>query len=241
MEVIILKTKEDIGKAAGKIFVDTAAKKANAVFGLATGITPVPTYSYMAQAMERGEVSYKNVKTFNLDEYCDLPKEHKNSFYSFMVENLFSKIDINFDNIDFLNGNTNDPEAESARYAESIKNAGGIDVQFLGIGSNGHIAFNEPAEEFTGEAFKVHLTESTIKDNSVYFDDVPMPHYAMTMGIGSIMKAKKIVFVATGENKAKAVKAMIEGEVTPGCPASILQNHSDVTVFLDEAAAKLLK
>ena len=240
MEIRILKNEQEIAQAAGKLFCDTVNAKNNCVLGLATGATPVPTYNYMISEYEAGNVSFKDVTTFNLDEYCDLPKEHKNSYYSFMFENLFSKTDINPENVNFLDGNTDDPEAESARYAAAIASKGGIDVQLLGIGRNGHIAFNEPADEFTGESFKIALTQSTIDANSIYFDDIPMPRYAMTMGIGSIMKAKKIVLIATGASKAEAVKGMIKGEVTPQLPASILQQHQDVVIFLDEAAASLL-
>ncbi|MBQ4339253.1 MAG: glucosamine-6-phosphate deaminase [Clostridia bacterium] len=239
MDVRIFKTEEEIGAAAGKMFCDFVNSKPDCVLGFATGATPVPTYSYMADQCDKGNVTFKDVKTFNLDEYCDLPKEHKNSFYMFMYDNLFSKVDLKPENIDFLDGNT-DPEAESARYAASIEAKGGIDIQLLGIGRNGHIAFNEPADEFSGEAYKIKLTDSTIEANSIYFDDIAMPRYAMTMGIGSIMKAKKIIFIATGASKAQAVHDMIKGEVTPKCPASILQNHADVTVFLDEAAASML-
>ena len=239
MKVKVLKTAEDIGEAVGNIFCDFVRKNPEAVLGLATGASPLPTYTYMAEQYSKGRVSFKKVKTFNLDEYCDLPKTHKNSFYSFMKENLFSKIDIDFNNINFLDGNA-EPIAESERYARKIKNAGGIDIQLLGIGRNGHIGFNEPADDFTDEAFKVKLTDSTIEANSIYFTDIPMPRYAITMGIGSIMRAKRIVLIATGESKAEAVQAMIKGEVTPRCPASILQQHPDATVFLDESAAKLL-
>ena len=241
MEIRIFKNEQEIAQAAGKLFCDTVNAKNNCVLGLATGATPVPTYNYMISEYEAGNVSFKDVTTFNLDEFCELPKEHKNSYYSFMFENLFSKTDINPENVNFLDGNTDDPEAESARYAAAIASKGGIDVQLLGIGRNGHIAFNEPADEFTGESFKIALTQSTIDANSIYFDDIPMPRYAMTMGIGSIMKAKKIVLIATGASKAEAVKGMIEGPVTPQLPASILQQHDDVVIFLDEAAAALLK
>lgn len=239
MKVKVLKTAEDIGEAVGNIFCDFVRKNPEAVLGLATGASPLPTYTYIAEQYSKGRVSFKKVKTFNLDEYCDLPKTHKNSFYSFMEKNLFSKIDIDFNNINFLNGNA-EPISESERYAREIKNAGGIDIQLLGIGRNGHIGFNEPSDEFTDEAFRVKLTDSTIEANSIYFTDIPMPRYAITMGIGSIMRAKSIVLIATGESKAEAVKAMIKGEVTPRCPASILQQHPDATVFLDESAAKLL-
>lgn len=240
MDIRIFKNEAEIGAAAGRLFCDIVNEKPDCVLGLATGATPIPTYNHMVKEYEAGNVSFKDVSTFNLDEYCDLPKEHKNSYYSFMFENLFSKIDVNADNVNFLDGNTPDPDAESARYAAAIAAKGGIDVQLLGIGRNGHIAFNEPADAFTGESFKIALTQSTIDANSIYFDDIPMPRYAMTMGIGSIMKAKKIVLIATGASKAEAVKGMIKGEVTPQLPASILQQHQDAVIFLDEAAAALL-
>lgn len=239
MDIRIFKNEAEIGAAAGKLYVDYINANPDCVLGFATGASPVPTYNYFVDEYNKGNVSFKGVKTFNLDEYCDLPKNHKNSYYTFMQENLFSKVDLDQSNIDFLDGNA-DPEAESKRYAEAIKARGGIDIQLLGIGRNGHIAFNEPSDEFTDEAWKVTLTQSTIDANSIYFDDIAMPHYAMTMGIGSIMRSKKIVLVATGASKAEAVRNMIKGEVTPQCPASVLQQHNDVVVFLDEAAAALL-
>lgn len=239
MRVIVLKSAAQVGEEVGKIFCDAVNAKHNSVLGLATGASPIPTYEYMIKQYRGGKVSFKDVKTFNLDEYCDLPKAHPNSFYSFMEENLFSKVDIAPENINFLDGNT-EPVAESARYARAIKAVGGIDIQLLGIGRNGHIGFNEPAGEFTDEAFKVRLTDSTIAANSKYFTDIAMPHYAITMGIGSIMRARKIILIATGGSKAEAIKATVEGEVTPHCPASILQKHDDVTLFLDAAAASLL-
>ena len=240
MNFIKVDTYEKLSSIAANMIAAQVIMKPDCVLGLATGATPVPTYNYMAAQYADGKVSFKDISTFNLDEYCDLPKEHKNSYYSFMFENLFSKIDVNPENVNFLDGNTTDPDAESARYAAAIAAKGGIDIQLLGIGRNGHIAFNEPADAFTGESFKIALTQSTIDANSIYFDDIPMPRYAMTMGIGSIMKAKKIVLIATGSSKAEAVKGMIKGEVTPQLPASVLQNHDDVVIFLDEAAAALL-
>ena len=240
MKVITLGSAAEIGRTAGEMFVQTVLAKPNAVLGLATGATPLPTYDYMIEACKAGRVSFKDVSTFNLDEYCDLPKTHKNSYYSFMFENLFSKIDVCAENVHFLDGNAPDAAAESARYTAEIEAAGGIDIQFLGIGRNGHIAFNEPSDRFTNNAFKVKLTESTIEANSIYFDDVPMPRYAMTMGIGSVMRARKIVLVATGKSKTEAVRAMINGEIDPHCPASILKAHPDCTVLLDTDAASLL-
>lgn len=239
MEVRVFKTADQAGQTAAGIICDCVKKNPSCVLGLATGATPLPAYKKMIEEYNEGRVSFKDVKTFNLDEYCDLPRSHKNSYYSFMVENLFSKTDIDMKNVDFLDGNAPEQE-ESKRYAEAIKAAGGIDIQILGIGRNGHIAFNEPSDEFTDEAWKVKLTESTIEANSIYFDDIPMPRYAFTMGIGSIMRAKKIILIATGESKAQAVRDMINGEVTPRCPASVLQNHEDALILLDEAAASLL-
>lgn len=240
MKVQMLGSAEEIGRVAGELFVQTVLNKPNAVLGLATGATPLPTYAYMAQAYRDGKVSFKDVSTFNLDEYCDLPKTHKNSYFTFMTDNLFSKIDVDPKNVHFLDGNASDAAAESARYAAEIESLGGVDIQFLGIGRNGHIAFNEPTDHFTNDAFRIRLTESTIEANSVYFDDVPMPKYAMTMGVGSIMRARKIVLVATGKSKAQAVFSMIRGEIDPHCPASILKAHPDCTVLLDADAASLL-
>lgn len=240
MEIKIYENAAEIGVAAAQLYKELMANKPNAVLGLATGATPVPTYKKLVELYENGEISFKDVTTFNLDEYCDLDKHDKNSYYTFMHENLFNHVDIKEENVNFLDGNAKDCEAESKRYAEAIKAAGGIDLQLLGIGTNGHIAFNEPADRFTDEAFKVTLTQSTIDSNQKYFGDVPMPRYAMTMGIGSIMRSKKILLIATGEKKAKAIKAMASGEITPQIPCSILNEHSDVVVMLDKAAASLL-
>ena len=240
MDIRIFKNEAEIGKAAGQLFCDAVKENPSCVLGLATGATPVPTYNYITKAYADGKVSFKNVSTFNLDEYCDLPKTHKNSYYTFMHEQLFNSLDIKEENVHFLDGNAEDTEEECARYDAEINNAGGIDVQLLGIGNNAHIGFNEPADEFTVGSFKVKLTDSTINANKIYFDEGAMPHYALTMGIEQIMRAKKIVLIATGEKKAEAIKNMVEGEVTPQVPASILQNHKDVVIFLDEAAASLL-
>lgn len=239
MKVIVLDNAAKIGEEVGKIFVAQVKAKPDTVLGLATGMSPVPTYDYMAKEYAAGNVSFKDVTTFNLDEYCDLPQNDKNSFYSFMVDNLFSRTDIDLNKVNFIDGNAEE-KAECERYENAIEAAGGIDLQLLGIGTNGHIGFNEPADEFTQRTYKVKLTESTIASNQKFFGDVPMPRYAMTMGIGSIMKAKKIVLIATGESKAKAAYAMIKGEVSPSCPASVLQNHEDAVIFLDKEAAKLL-
>lgn len=241
MDIKIYNNAEEIGCAAAQLYKELINGNPSAVLGLATGATPVPTYKKLIELYKNGEISFKDVTTFNLDEYCDLDKHDKNSYYTFMHENLFNYIDIKEENVNFLDGNAEDCDAESKRYAEAIRAAGGIDLQLLGIGTNGHIAFNEPADKFTDEAFKVTLTQSTINSNQKYFGDVPMPRHAMTMGIGSIMRSKKILLIATGERKAKAIKAMVSGEITPQIPCSILNEHKDVVIMLDKAAASLIE
>ena len=158
-----------------------------------------------------------------------------------MRRNLFDHIDIDPANTHIPDGNAADVDAECRRYDALIESIGGVDVQILGIGTDGHIGFNEPGDSFAPGTFKIKLHDSTIESNSIYFKDGNMPRYALTMGIGTIMSAKKILIIATGEAKAEAVKNMIEGEVDPACQASILQTHRDVTALLDRAAASLLK
>ncbi len=240
MDVRIFKTAEEIGVAVAEIFTDTVKNKPDCVLGLATGATPIPTYNNIKATYSKGGISFKDVKTYNLDEYCDLPKNDKNSYYTFMHEQLFNGLDILEENVHFLDGNADDCDAECKRYDDEINSTGGIDIQLLGIGNNAHIGFNEPAESFTNGSFKVKLTESTINANKIYFDENPMPGYALTMGIMQIMAAKKIILIATGPKKAEAVRNMIKGDVTPEVPASILQEHNDVIIFLDEEAASLL-
>ena len=242
MEVKIFNNAQEIAVAAAELFTDIINNKNDAVLGLATGATPVPTYEKLIEAYNQGKVSFKDVRTFNLDEYCDLPKDDKNSYYTFMHENLFNAVDIKEENVNFLDGNVEDWEQESKRYADAMAAVGGIDIQLLGIGTNGHIGFNEPGDDFADGPFAVKLTQSTIDANSKYFEAVgdKMPEYALTMGIGDIMRAKKIVLIATGKSKAEAIKKLVEGEVTPSCPASILKLHADVTVFVDKESASLL-
>ena len=240
MKVNIFKTAEEIGVAVARIFVDEVKNNPNCVLGLATGASPIPTYDNIIKMHKEENVSFKDVKTYNLDEYCDLPKSDKNSYYTFMHEQLFNGLDILEENVHFLDGNAEDCDAECKRYDNEINEAGGIDIQLLGIGNNAHIGFNEPAESFTDGSFKVKLTDSTIEANKIYFDENPMPHYALTMGVKQIMAAKKIILIATGPKKAEAIRNMVKGEVTPLVPASVLQEHDDVLIFLDEAAAVLL-
>lgn len=241
MNVLIYESEEQIGIAAGNYMCGQVLQKPNSVLGLATGSTPLKPYSQMIELYKKGVVDFSKVTTFNLDEYVKLDVNDKNSYHSFMHENLFDHINIPEENINFLDGNAEDPEEECRRYEEKIKAAGGIDIQLLGIGSNGHIAFNEPADCFQRWSHVVTLKESTVKDNSRFFKSIDeVPTQAVTMGIGSIMQAKKILIIAIGENKAKAIKQLIDGNVTPMCPASVLQFHTDVTLMLDKAAASLI-
>lgn len=239
MNLHIFDTAEQIAVAVGNMMVEQLNNKPDSVMGFATGASPVPTYQYLIRCFNEGKVSFKDMTTFNLDEYCDLPVEDKNSYFTFMHENLFNHIDVKEENVNFLNGNAADSEAECVRY-DALIDEKKIDVQLLGIGQNGHIGFNEPADKFTKGSFKVQLTQSTIDANSIYFDENPMPHYALTMGTVSIMKSKKIILIATGASKADAIYGLVNGEITPNCPASILQVHPDVHIFMDkDAAAKL--
>lgn len=240
MNIRIFNTADEIALACADIFTEQLTEKNNSILGLATGASPVKTYCELISRYNKGEISFSDVITFNLDEYCDLPKNDKNSYYTFMHENLFNHVDIKEENVHILDGNAADADAEAKAFDCSIEAAGGIDIQLLGIGTNGHIGFNEPAESFSDGTFKVKLSDSTIKSNSIYFDDDSMPRYALTMGINSIMKAKKIVLIATGAAKADAIKATVNGDITPACPASILKQHADVTLLIDKEAAKLL-
>ncbi len=239
MNIHICKNAEEIAQKVGDMIIDQVNENPFSVLGFATGASPVPTYNYLIKSFNEGKVSFKDITTFNLDEYCDLPVDDKNSYYSFMHNNLFNHIDVNEDNVNFLNGNAEDTEEECDRYDELIGN-NKIDIQLLGVGRNGHIGFNEPSNKFTKGSFKVRLTQSTIDANSIYFDENPMPHYALTMGTVSIMKSKKIIMVATGKSKQDAIYQMVYGDISPACPASVLQLHPDVHIFLDAQAAERL-
>lgn len=240
MKVVKLQNAHDISVEVAKIITDQINAKPESVLGFATGSSPVETYKRIIEKYEKGEVSLKNITTFNLDEYCGLPQDNVNSYFYFMKDNLFGKTDVDFGKVNFLSGTSGEIEAECEAYRKTIEEAGGIDIQILGIGTNGHIGFNEPSDSFTDGPFKVKLTQSTIDSNIKYFEDGNMPTHALTMGTGDIMRAKKIVLIATGEAKAEAIFKTVKGEVTPMCPASILQNHPDATIFVDEEAAKLL-
>ena len=215
--------------------------KPNANLGLATGSTPVKMYELMVEDHEKNGTSYKDIKSYNLDEYYGLEHTHPQSYYYFMQKHLFSKVDIKPENVHVPKG-SGDIQASCDEYnkllAENV-----IDIQLLGIGSNGHIGFNEPGTSFDAVTHVVDLKQSTIEDNARLFFDgkiEDVPKQAISMGISNIMKAKSVLVLACGKGKADAVKKMIEGPVTEELPASILQQHQDVTVILDKEAASLL-
>lgn len=241
MDIRIFNNSAEIGNAAAEIIINKVNSKKDAILGLATGASPVPTYKKIIEEYNNGNVSFKDVKTFNLDEYCSIPASDRNSYYTFMHENLFNHIDVKEENVHVPDGNPENAEEYCAAYDASIVAAGGIDIQVLGIGRNGHIGFNEPAEEFTAGTYKVKLTDSTIEANKIYFDrEEDVPRYAITMGVQSIINAKEIILIAEGKAKAQAIHDMIKGEISPACPASILQKHDNVHVFIDKDAASLL-
>ena len=244
MEVVVCKTKQEASKIAAEMVTAEVKRNPKAVLGLATGSTPVLLYGEMAKLSKAKKVSYKQTKSWNLDEYVGLAGTHKQSYRYFMDENLFSKIDIQKKNTHVLNGLAKDLEKECAAYERQIKAAGGIDLQVLGIGSDGHIAFNEPGSSLKSRTRCVYLTPSTIKDNARLFfkgkeDEVPTR--ALSMGVGTIVEAKKIILLAFGKGKADAVKGCVEGPVTQFCTASALQEHNDCWLFCDEEAAAKLK
>lgn len=239
MEVFVLKDYEEVSKKAFEVMKSVVSAKPEAVLGLATGSTPLGLYRNMIQDHQENHTSYAKCQSFNLDEYVGLPRDHKESYYTFMHTNLFSGIDIKEENVHLPYG---DSKADCEAYEKAMENVH-VDIQVLGIGGNGHIGFNEPGTAFDEETHIVTLTEKTRQDNARFFDgDInQVPTHAITMGIATIMKAGKILLIATGANKADAVAAMIDKAPSTDCPASVLQNHKDVVVILDEAAAAKLK
>ncbi len=235
--VVIADDYDLVSSEAFKIMRSVLTKE-KPVLGLATGSSPVGLYKKMIADHKSNNTSYKNVITFNLDEYIGIPRNHEQSYYTFMHENLFDSLNIPEENIHIPRGDCEDMEAECARYEEELSKYV-IDLQVLGIGSDGHIAFNEPGVSFDSLTHVMELTEQTRRDNARFFDDDinEVPTHAITMGLASIMKASKIIVIATGANKADAVYGMVKGPKSSDCPASILQDHDDVTVILDNDAA----
>jgi glucosamine-6-phosphate deaminase len=242
MKIIVEKDYEHVCKKAAKLISSLVMSKPNGVIGLATGSSALGVYDKLIELYNHGFLDFENVKTFNLDEYVGVGFDNSNSYHHYMYENLFQYINIKKENTFIPNGMAKDLLEECKNYEAKIASFNGIDVQLLGIGSNGHIAFNEPGEKFTLDTHVEELDKSTIEDNSRMFEDeTQVPRKSITMGIGSIMKAKKIVVVIRGKNKAKALSQLLYGEVTPDIPASILKLHDDVTVIFDEQINALLE
>lgn len=237
MKIYKAKDYKDMSRKAANIISAQVIMKPNCVLGLATGSTPIGTYDQLVEWYNKGDLDFSEVTTVNLDEYKGLPRTNDQSYYYFMHQHLFDRVNIDPERTNVPNGMEPDAEKECGRYEELIRSLGGVDLQLLGLGHNGHIGFNEPGEAFEKETHCVDLTESTIEANKRFFasaDDVPKQAY--TMGIKTIMQAKKILIVVNGENKADVVERAFFGPVTPEVPASILQLHNDVTLVGDEAA-----
>ena len=242
MKILILNSYDELSKKAFEIFKDVIKNNPNSTIGFATGTTPIGLYKLIVEAYNNGEISFESVKTFNLDEYVGLGKDHIQSYAYFMYKHLFGNVNIKRENINLINGDCIDPNIECDRY-NGLLDDSVIDLQILGLGSNGHIAFNEPGTSFESITHVVDLEESTIKDNARLFDDYDdVPRQAITMGIKNIMSAKKIMLLVSGKNKAYAIDEFLKGYIDEKLPCSILKRHEDLYVILDiEAASVILK
>ena len=242
MKIIRTKDYEEMSRKAANLISAQILLKPDCVLGLSTGSTPIGIYDQLVEWYKKGDLDFSTVKTVNLDEYKGLTRDNEQSYYYFMHHHLFDRVNIDEENTHVPNGQVENGDEECLRYEALIKSMGGVDLQLLGLGRNGHIGFNEPAADFPKITHCVDLTESTIEANKRFFasaDEVPRQAY--TMGIGTIMKADKILVVANGEDKADAVAAMVQGKINPEVPASILQLHNNVILVADEAALSKLK
>ncbi|MFJ9502029.1 glucosamine-6-phosphate deaminase [Brevibacillus centrosporus] len=241
MKLVIVKDYNDMSKQAAKLIAEEVTRNPKTVLGLATGGTPVGMYRELVSLHQQDGVDFSQAQSFNLDEYVGLPSLHPQSYRTYMNENLFAHINLPAEKTHVPQGDAEDLEAECKRYEQAIAQAGGIDIQVLGIGNNGHIGFNEPGSTKDTTTRVVALTQSTMEANARYFDSIQeVPTQAVSMGIQTILGAKKIILLASGEAKAQAVSQMLEGELTADVPASLLQLHPDVTVIVDEEAASAL-
>lgn len=241
MRIIIVKDYEDMSQKAAEIFNHEIAKNPRMVLGLATGGTPERFYELLVQAYHKKQTDWANITTFNLDEYIGISRSHKLSYYTYMKERLFSKVNISKNNT-FLPNPQGDIAKNGEEYDLAIQSHGGIDLQLLGIGENGHIAFNEPGSKVDDNTRQVDLTKSTIQANSRYFKSVKeVPTTCITMGIGSILRAKRIILIASGQKKAEAIKNTISGPISEKVPSSFLRTHKNVTIIADQEAASLIE
>lgn len=241
MRIIVCENYESLSKKAAQIIGSQIILKPNSVLGLATGSTPEGMYENLIKMYNDGLLDFSKVKSFNLDEYYQLPFDNDQSYHYFMDDKLFNHININKENVFIPNGMAEDVDQECVNYDKMLEEAGGIDIQVLGIGNNAHIGFNEPTINFNVGTHVVTLNESTRQANARFFNSIDdVPTKAVTMGTGGIFKSKKILLLASGKNKAQAIYNSVYGKVTPEVPASILQLHQDVIAILDKEAASLL-
>ena len=242
MKIIHAESYDDLSRKAAEIIAAQIKSKPDSVLGLATGSSPVGTYKELVKMYESGELDFSRISSINLDEYVGLDGTSDQSYRFFMNDNLFDHVNIDKSNTNVPNGKAEDRDAECSRYDALRSEIGPIDMQLLGIGENGHIGFNEPSDEFIYETHVVTLTDSTIMANSRLFaDPADVPRYAMTVGMETIMTAKKVLLVANEAKKAQALRDTVSGPVTPRVPASILQQHPDVTIIADAEALSLIK
>lgn len=242
MTVNVLDDAEEVGRALAQRVVQTLRAKADAVLGLASGRSPIDGYAELRRLRGEGGADFSQASTFNLDEFAGISGDDPGSFQRFMHRHLFDGINLQPSRIHFLNGAAPDLDTECERYEQAIRAAGGIDLQILGIGSNGHIGFNEPGDDLSVRTHRVTLAESSRRDNAALFggDASRVPKEALSMGIGTILLARRIVLVATGEKKAECIRAALDGRISTRVPASLLQIHGDVEFLLDTAAARML-
>jgi glucosamine-6-phosphate deaminase len=242
MKIFEVKDYQQMSNRAAEYIIEKVSSLSSINLGLATGGTPMGTYKYLIEDYQQNGTSYVNVTTFNLDEYRGLSSENRNSYQYYMNDMLFNHIDINKANTHIPNGDIDNVQKECTQYEQLIAKHGGIDLLILGIGSNGHIGFNEPGTSFNSKTHLVNLTPSTIKANARYFDQSEeVPTKAITMGISTIMKSKEILLLISGESKAKALFNLLNGHVDESFPASVLKNHPNVTIIADDAAVVDLK
>lgn len=242
MNIRIFDTPDYVGKALARRVADVLQRTPGLVLGLPTGRTPVRMYAELQRLHAAGEADFSRASTFNLDEFAGVDPSHRGSFREYMETHLFRTVNLAPERIHFLNGAATDLDAECARYEAEIEAAGGIDLQILGIGANGHIGFNEPGDELIARTHRVTLAETTRRDNAALFDDNPahVPREALSMGMGTILKGATLVLAAMGERKARCIERAVNGPVTPRLPASFLQLHRAVELYLDREAARLL-
>lgn len=241
MQLIITTDYDELSRVAADILARRIRERPDCVLGLATGATPVGTYRELVRRYRQGQVDFHQVRTFNLDEYYPIEPDHPQSFHRFMAEHLFSQVNVRRENVHLPRGNAADPVEECRRYEAAIEDGCGIDLQLLGIGANGHIGFNEPGTPLDSTTHVVRLAEDTVAKSAWLFDrPEDVPRLAITMGLKTIMRARRLLLLAGGEAKAAALVAALEGPVTPEVPASTLQLHACLTVVADRAAASRL-